>query len=179
MNLALLTMLTFPQRWLLQQEVPPVKRDRGRGSWEYLLHWLFLRAITPSPVYDKRTVHYGNKDTSPEKSTVRHVHEHPLGADIQKYLMQWNICCKPRQHWSRRYQLLDQQHPQRFASASSQWRVREISDQTYCLRNSMIEIILRGEEGGTRYSCTEERRLCISIECSTLWLKLDKEIQSQ
>ena len=31
MNLALLTMLTFPQRWLLQQEVPPVKRDPGRG----------------------------------------------------------------------------------------------------------------------------------------------------
>ena len=51
----------------------------------------------------------------------------------------------------------------------------------------MIEIILRGEEGGTRYSCTEERRLCISIVCddmlndrtSTLWLKLDKEMQSQ
>ena len=40
MNLALLTMLTFPQRWLLQQEVPPVKRDPGCGSWEYLLHWL-------------------------------------------------------------------------------------------------------------------------------------------
>ena len=38
MNLALLTMLTFPQRWLLHQEVPPVKRDPGRGFWEYLFH---------------------------------------------------------------------------------------------------------------------------------------------
>ena len=35
----------------------------------------------------------------------------------------------------------------------------EISDQKYDLRNSMIEIILRGED--TRHSCTEERRLCI------------------
>ena len=31
MVLALPTMLTFPQRWLLQQQVPPVKRDPGRG----------------------------------------------------------------------------------------------------------------------------------------------------
>jgi len=50
----------------------------------------------------------------------------------------------------------------------------------------MIEIILRGEEGGTRYRCAEERRLCISIvrddmlddRTSTLRLKLDKEMQS-
>jgi len=35
----------------------------------------------------------------------------------------------------------------------------EISDQKYDLRNSVTEIILRGED--TRYSCTEERRLCI------------------
>ena len=37
----------------------------------------------------------------------------------------------------------------------------EILDQKYHLWNSVIEIILRGEEGGTRYSCMEERRLCI------------------
>jgi len=67
------------------------------------------------------------------------------------------------------------------ASALSQWGVSEISDQEYYLRNSMIELILRGEEEGTRYSCMEERRLCLRrhAESSTLWLKLDKEVQSQ
>ena len=35
----------------------------------------------------------------------------------------------------------------------------EISDKKYDLRNSVIEIMLRAED--TRYSCMEERRLCI------------------
>jgi len=90
--------------------------------------------------------------------------EHPLVADIQEHLMQWNICCKPCHHWSWTYQkrctLLDQ-YPQRFASALSQWGVSEILDQKYDLWNSVTEIILRGEEGGTHYSCMEEQRLCI------------------
>ena len=104
--------------------------------------------------------------------------------------MQWNICFKPYSALvtkiSKRCTLLDQQHPQRFASALSQRGVSERSDQMYYLRNSMIEIILRGKEGGTCYSRAEERRLCISIVCddvlndrtSTLCLKLDKEMES-
>jgi len=39
--------------------------------------------------------------------------------------------------------------------------VSEILDQKYDLWNSVTEIILRKEEGGTHYSCMEERRLCI------------------
>jgi len=43
----------------------------------------------------------------------------------------------------KRCTLLDE-HPQRLASASSEWGVSEISDQMYYLRNSMTEIVLRG-----------------------------------
>ena len=69
------------------------------------------------PFGDKRTDHYGNKDTSPKKPTVRHVQvEFVEGWSIR---LAQTFNCKPRQHWSRRYKLHDQ-HPQRLASASSQ-----------------------------------------------------------
>ena len=140
------------------------------------------------PFGDKRTVHYGNKDTSPKKPTVRHLHV--------DFVEGWSIClvqtfksisCSETSVANRvsiGHKDIKKMYPawstsSRFASALSQWGVSKISDQKYDLRNSVTEIILRGEEGGTRYSCTEERRLCISIECSTLWLKLDKRIQSQ
>ena len=65
MVLALPTMLTFPQRWLLQQQVPPVKRDPGRGFGEYSIDSSCAQQLR-RPFGDKRTDHYGNKTQVPK-----------------------------------------------------------------------------------------------------------------
>ena len=134
------------------------------------------------PLGDKHTVHYGNKDTSPKKPTARHVHvDFVEGWSIRLAQTFNSISCSETSVANRISTahedincLINILRDLLVLWVSEEWakyRTKSITSGILWLKSYW--------EGGTRYSCTEERKLCISIECSTLWLKLDKEMQTQ
>jgi len=140
--------IRFPQRWLLQQQVPLVElQDMDIGKTRKILTPLTLprrnnsvgrlvisvpfttgtkKQVPKNPLFDTFTL------LTVGASTWR---RHSRASRAAKHLLQTASALVTK--ISKRCTLLDQQHPQRFAVASSQWGGSEISGE---------------EEGGSRYS---------------------------